>query len=158
MKPFEVASLLTEGWHSHLELRQFTLRNAFFDKLKQEYSGLVRPQLETYLYEHLGIDHVSESHRVLIQLMVSKLKAKTGHASVINKALQAEHKVIYKFKDIEDTLVKGLASDSLMRRLSCSEVMKTIDQLALKAKEPKPLSKKKQRDSSPGTSPKKPKK
>jgi len=76
----------------------------------------------------LGVDHVSESHGVLMQLMISKLKAKAGHASVISKALQAEHKVIYKYKDIEDTVIKCVASDSLLRRINNTEVMKAMVQ------------------------------
>jgi hypothetical protein len=82
------------------------LKDQFFEKLKQEYNGLVRPQLEKFLFEEVGITNVKESHRILYKIMMEKLKQKVGNPQVINKAFANEHKVIYKYKDIEEIVIK----------------------------------------------------
>ena len=58
------------------------------------------------MFDEIGIDQVNESHKILYRLMIEKLKAKVGNPTVINKALNKETKVIYKYKDIEDMIVK----------------------------------------------------
>ena len=90
------------------------------------------------MFEELGVDHLQESHRVLFQLMMSKLKTKADHPGVINKAIRSEQKVIYKYKDIEDCLVKGLATDDLLNRMLSTETMKAVFAVAQKAREAKP--------------------
>ena len=65
MKALEVGALLTECLHSHMELRRVHVKQAFYERMRSEYNGLVRPQLETFLFEEIGVDHVNESHRVL---------------------------------------------------------------------------------------------
>jgi hypothetical protein len=40
--------------------------------------------------------------------MMEKLKGKVGNNAVVNKAFNNEHKVIYKYKDIEDIVVKQI--------------------------------------------------
>jgi hypothetical protein len=74
----------------------------------------------------------------LYQLMMSKLKAKVDHPGVINKALKSEHKVIYKYKDVEEGVVKCLASEALLKKMHSTEVMKAITAIAAKAREGKP--------------------
>lgn len=58
------------------------------------------------MFEEIGIDNTVEAHRILYRLMLEKLKGKVGNPSVINKALNSETKVIYKYKDIEEMVVK----------------------------------------------------
>lgn len=111
--------------------------------MKTDYNGLVRPQLETFLFEEVGIDHVNESHRVLYELMMTKLKSKVDHPGVINKAIVNEQKVIYKYKDIQDVVVRRIAAETILKRMDNTEVMKKICEIAIKAKEPKANSKKK---------------
>jgi hypothetical protein len=38
--------------------------------------------------------------------MLEKLKGKVGNPLVINKAFVNEHKVIFKYRDIEDIVIK----------------------------------------------------
>lgn len=78
----------------------------FFERLKLEYNGLVRPQLEKFLFEEVGIDSTNDAHKILFRLMMEKLKGKVGNPAVINKALNNEGKVIYKYKDVEDMIIK----------------------------------------------------
>ena len=46
------------------------LKDVFFEKLKSEYNGLVRPQLEKFIKEDIGLHDDNECHRVLYQLMI----------------------------------------------------------------------------------------
>ena len=86
----------------------------------------MRPQLEKYLFEEIGIDNILEGHKLLTKLMMSKLKGKVDSPSVVNKALANEQKVIYKYKDIEEIVIKHLASENVIQRINNTEIMQLI--------------------------------
>lgn len=54
----------------------------------------------------MGTENTKEAHKILYKLMMEKLKGKVGNPTVINKALNNEGKVIYKYKDVEDMIIK----------------------------------------------------
>ena len=56
--------------------------------------------------------------------MMQKLKGKIDSPAVISKALANEAKVIYKYKDIEDMVIKQIAADNVLNRMNQTEVMK----------------------------------
>lgn len=60
---------------------------------------------------------------MLTKLMMNKLKGKVDSPSVVNKALQNEQKVIYKYKDIEEIVIKHLASENVIQRINETEIM-----------------------------------
>lgn len=90
LSPLEVSCVLTECYHSHIQLRELYLKNMFYEKMKTDYSGLVRPQLESFLFEEMGIDNLNESHKVLYKVMMTKLKSKLDSPGVITKAIVNE--------------------------------------------------------------------
>eukprot|EP00347_Sterkiella_histriomuscorum_P009154 403342313 len=137
ISPLEVSCLLAECYYSHILLRENYLKNIFFDKLKTDYSGLVRPQLEKFLFEEVGIDNLNESHKVLFKIMMTKLKSKIDSPGVITKAIINEQKVIYKYKDIEEEIIRKIASETVMDRINSTQIMKIINSIAEKVRENK---------------------
>lgn len=109
--------------------------------MKNDYSGLVRPQLEKFLFEEMGIDNLKESHRILYKIMMTKLKTKVECPGVINKAIVNEQKVIYKYKDIEDEVIRKIAAESVINRINNTEIMKLITSIASKVREGKTIGK-----------------
>lgn len=85
----------------------------------------MRSELEKFLYEELGLQEVSQSHKLLSQILAYKLIDKCEGVSVasLTKAIFNEQKLIYKYKDIEQVLVYGHASDKIITRCLRSEVV-----------------------------------
>ena len=75
---------------------------------------------------------------MLYQMMMGKLKGKVEHPGVINKAIRNEQKVIYKYRDVEEELVRGVASQNVLGKIRESEVMRAVGLVAQKVREAKP--------------------
>ncbi|CDW86595.1 UNKNOWN [Stylonychia lemnae] len=139
--PIEVSCLVAECYYSHIILKESHLRKRFLEKLKSEYNGLLRPQLEVYLYDELQIDNLAESHKILFKILMSKLKSKVDHPGVINKAILSEQKIIYKYKDIEEEVIKKIAAQNMLKEINDSSLMKLLKVIAKKVQDGKTLMK-----------------
>lgn len=115
----ETAALMIELLSVHLKLNQIYLKELFYEKLfrksttnsggsQQSLEGLLRSDLEVFIFEELGISEVNESHSILSRVMLEKLQTKkSSHATT--KIIMNEQKVQYKYKDIEYIIVKEIA-------------------------------------------------
>lgn len=85
----EASALLLEMVDVHLKVNQVRLKELFFEKIVKRSiqqtvsssgsaTGLPRSDIEVFLYEHLNIRELNESHSILAQVMMSKLQAKIG--------------------------------------------------------------------------------
>ena len=105
--------------------------------MKSENTGLVRPNMEKFLFEELSFDNVKDSHRVLFNVVINKLKNKAHTPALISKAIQNEQKIVFKYRDIEDKVIRGLGCEVVMRRINETDVMKIVNAQASKLREVK---------------------
>ena len=106
------------------------IRSAYFEKVQKRasFEGLMRSELEKFLYEELGLQEVTQAHSLLSKILANKLIDKCDPESgasllSISKAILNEQKLIYKYKDIEQVLVNGLASEKIITRCKKSEII-----------------------------------
>lgn len=113
------------------------MRNSFFNMLKSERNGLIRAQLLQFMQEEAGITDEEKCEKVMYQLLMQKLKSKVDSPSVVNKALLNEQKVIYKYKDIEDLVVRQIAQHQAIEKVNNTHTLKELSALAKKVLEKK---------------------
>ena len=67
---------------------------------------------------------VKEQKELIVVLMVEKLGEKS--MEVVRKAVDKEGKVIFKWRDVEDKVVKGIATHNIIDRVMATETMKEV--------------------------------
>jgi hypothetical protein len=87
------------------------LKESIFEKIKVDYNGLVRANLEKLLFEEKLILKTEDSHKLMLNILMNKLLFKIGSPDVVNKAIEKESKIIYKYKDIEEIIFKKIAAE-----------------------------------------------
>ena len=96
-------------------------------------NGMIRPQLEKYLYEQLGITNLNQSHALMLTLLMHKLKSKEPH--VMLKAVDNEGKVVFKWKDVETMVLGEVALTGIRHRIEGCGLVKKVKVLGKKGRE-----------------------
>ena len=130
MTALQTSCLITTMFATHLQSNRMHIRSAYFEKVQKRasFEGLMRSELEKFLYEELGLQEVTQAHSLLSKILAYKLIDKCdpesgASLSSISKAILNEQKLIYKYKDIEQVLVNGLASEKIIIRCKKSEII-----------------------------------